>query len=164
VKVSSWRGAITSVICDSGGALSYCPLHPDEGAGKPSPTYLNRGKVVSRKGDVAEMANAAIEPALQITEGNVAEELPKPSERFPIDRRTLLKTPVAITEAILAPDVTFSEHRPVVSALSGSTASEPPLLNPCASTSAVFWKSSVETNYAGKLNYRFCRLRKNYGE
>jgi hypothetical protein len=45
----------------------------------------------------------------------MAEELPNHSESFPIDRRSLLTTSVAITTAILAPGVAISEIAPGVS-------------------------------------------------
>jgi TAT (twin-arginine translocation) pathway signal sequence len=48
----------------------------------------------------------------------------KPTERFPIDRRTLLKGSVATTAAALAPGVALSESSLVVSAQPTSTASE----------------------------------------
>jgi hypothetical protein len=66
-------------------------------------------------------------------EGNMAEENPKPSERFPMDRRRLLKTSVAITAVNFAPDLTPSETAPVDSAQSVSTASEG-ILKVCATT------------------------------
>ena len=54
----------------------------------------------------------------------MAEELPYRSERFPIDRRRLLKTSVAITAVNFAPDLAPFETASVVSVQSVSTASE----------------------------------------
>jgi hypothetical protein len=61
----------------------------------------------------------------------MAEELPTSSERFPIDRRTLLKASVATTAATLAPGVAFSETSLVVS---GPTNAEA-VLKVCDNTS-----------------------------
>jgi hypothetical protein len=59
--------------------------------------------------------------------------LPKRSEPYPIDRRRLLKTSVAITAVNFAPDLALSKISLVVSAQSVSTASEG-ILNVCATT------------------------------
>jgi hypothetical protein len=63
----------------------------------------------------------------------MAERLPNPSERFRIDRRTLLKSYAAITAAKFAPDVPLSEIEPVVSAQT-VPAPSPALLNASAAT------------------------------
>jgi hypothetical protein len=80
------------------------------------------------------MANIAIVSALQKQEGNMAEELPHPSEQLCIDRRRLLKTSVAMTAASFAPIVVPSQIAPVVSAQSISTVSEPFFVKVCATT------------------------------
>jgi hypothetical protein len=63
----------------------------------------------------------------------MAEENPNRSERFPIDRRRLLKTSVAITAVNFAPYLAPSETASVGSVQSVSTASEG-ILNVCATT------------------------------
>jgi hypothetical protein len=63
----------------------------------------------------------------------MAARLPNHSERVCIDRRSLLKTSVAITAAKLAPTLSLSETVPVVSVQSVSTTSDA-LLNIGAAT------------------------------
>jgi len=63
----------------------------------------------------------------------MAKENPKPSEHLPIDRRTLLKTTVAITTATLAADVSPSEAAPVIST-QPSPINADALLSVCATT------------------------------
>jgi len=62
----------------------------------------------------------------------MAKELPNPSERLRIDRRTLIKA--SIITANLAPSVPLFDSEPVVSVITSSTASDS-IRNVCANTS-----------------------------